>query len=154
MKKIIIGLEDIKMNTEYLHTLSFKEYGFFSFFITLIYSLLIDPIIFHFFVIPKIEKRVGEKLPYLNPLYNMQIFAKWFMPPLDIALSIVTNYCIYKLNGKKPGKMWGYNLKSYCALQHIKYDITQASRIEIFFSFLSAINMLNFCLIIIIGFIK
>ncbi len=58
---------------------------------------IIDPIAFKFFIIPKIEKRLGEKLQYKNPIYKWQIFSSWFMPPVDIAPTIVFHCLTWKI---------------------------------------------------------
>jgi len=114
----------------------------------LIDFLIIFPIIFHLLIIPKIEKRIGEKLKYKMPIYNWQIFAKWFTPPVDIGMAIFIKYLIWKILNRSPGKIWGFNPNNPHALMQVDYDIRQASYTEIVISFLVIIHIFIFiCLV-------
>ncbi len=109
--------------------------------IVFINFMIVLPIVFKFFIIPKIEKRIGEKLQYKNPIYRWQIFSSWFMPPVDIAPTIISHYLIWKIKKRPPGKIFGFNPKSYSALVRIPYDVRQATWLEIAMSFLVIVNI-------------
>ena len=124
------------------------------FIIGLIYFLIAAPIIFHLFIIPKIEKRLGKKLQYKQVIYQWQVFAKWFVPVMDIGFFITILYLTWKITGKKKIEIWEKVTANAYALAQTNYDIAEASYFEIFMSFLSVIYMFYFGVIMVIQLIK
>ncbi len=119
----------------------FQFWSIYLIIIMFINFFIILPIIFKFIIIPKIEKRIGEKLKYLMSIYRWQIFSSWFVPPADVGFTISIQYFIWKIKKRPPGKLWGYNENTNFALQRVNYDVRQASRLEISMSFLAMANM-------------
>ncbi len=119
----------------------FNSIGFLVF---LINSLIILPIIFNFFVIPNIEKRLGKKLEFSRFIYWGKS-SIWFSAHLDIGHSIFAKYLIWKIWGKvRVG-----NPKVVYALYQLNYDIREASKFEIIMSFWTTLNSLLFFAVII-----
>jgi|GEM_PF-4803126 len=122
-------------------------FNFFNFFILLPYT-------FRFYIVPKIEKRIGEKLPFAMTLYQTQPFSKFFGRPFDIGQAIMNKYLIWKFTGKTDTGIWGGARIPYSsfAIMHVNYDIRDASFIEIFMSFLEIFNTLSFFIILFVAF--
>jgi hypothetical protein len=114
----------------------------------MIISFIILPAIFNFYLIPKIEKRINEKLQYNSIFYKIQIFSRWFYPPLDIGVDIFIKYCIWKITHKLPGNKYGYNPKNPTPLMQAHYDISKASKLEIISAFFVIANTLLFFFLI------
>ena len=103
--------------------------------------LVICPIIFDFFIIPKIERRLRENLKYKLTIYNWQVFARWFVPPIDIAPTIFCQYLIWKFKKQAPKNS---NSSMLSALKQSSYDVSKASRFEIIMSFFVMFNIVIF----------
>lgn len=101
------------------------------------------PIIFNFFIIPKIEKKTGKKLEFA-PYWNAFLFGNFIIGYAEIVEYIIIKY--FALRFKKNPDAIRVNRKF--ALEKIKYDIRTASNFEIKMSFIAAINVLlaAFCL--------
>lgn len=127
----------------------FHAWAFYISIFTMLNFIFIFPIIFHAFVIPKIEKRLGKKLNFKQVIYKWQIFSSWFQPPVDIGMFISILYVTWKLTGEKVIKRWERDTTNAYALAQTNYDISQASFLELLMSFLSYLNMLIFGFILI-----
>lgn len=112
--------------------------------------LLIFPVIFNFYLIPKIEKKLCVKLQYRLEVYKLQSFSRWFVKPFDVGLVIVAQYLILKLKGS-PSKFWFNNPNNTLALASTQYDIRGASCAEIIVSFLVVLDV---CLFLILSFLS
>lgn len=89
----------------------------------IIYFLCASPLLYRWWIIPKIEKRYGKKLVFNYPIYRMNFF-----PPIDLEVS---QYIVFALFGyiRKENK--------YEALPKINYDVKTASKSEIIVSFIT-----------------
>lgn len=105
-------------------------------FFAVINSMLIFPIIFNYLLIPKIEKRIGQKLNFCLAMYNGYLFGKFFCRYIEIMYSILILYFRFKLTRNPKDK----KLASFFALGQIDYQISTASPFEIIMSFLGLIN--------------
>ena len=107
-------------------------------------SMLSMPFLFTFYIIPKIEKRVGKKLEFVMPNYYLLPGSKFVTGYFEISWCIIKKYLMWKLNklnynSIKPNSKW--------ALWRSNYRIEGASRFEIFISFFALINIILFFLI-------
>jgi hypothetical protein len=96
------------------------------------YVVFIAPILFRFWIIPKIEDRFGK---YLRPSYESMpvAFAKWGVPPLALSC-----YIVFKYFGKELWAMTNPRVDSmFFMLKKINYDIKKASKAEIIMSFIT-----------------
>ena len=109
-----------------------------------IYSVFIAPLLFKFWIIPKIEKRYDTKLVFDNPTYCMLPFSRWTMPPHEISLWLVDEL-LFK--GKH------YKNKKFVALNKINYDIKTISKAEIIMALITFIGIVYFLLAVIVFFI-
>jgi hypothetical protein len=94
--------------------------------------LIIAPPIFRFWIIPKIEDRVGVNLT-VDPTRYIVPFPTWGMSPFEIPTYIVCKYIGCDLKGVRnpmPGTF-------YDSLKKANYDIKKASKEEIIISFIS-----------------
>lgn len=107
-----------------------------------LYLVLIAPIVFNYFIIPKIEKKIGSKLEFIN-WYEFYLFGKFSFRFAEIVSYIIIKYIALKLK-KDPHKI---KINSKMALMKINYDIKEASSIEIVMSFLTIISGLLFFII-------
>lgn len=132
-----------------LHVISNLPFWCVAFIVIGINTLIIFPIIFNCFIIPKIEKKVGQKLEFISASYIFvstyyyliggEVLGKY----CEIAMYIVIKYLASKF-GKK------LNNKSRNALQSINYDIKRASRFELVMSFAVFLNIIFAFLLVII----
>ena len=106
-----------------------------------LYFLIIDPFIYHYWIIPIIQKRYKEKLIFDMPTYGLILLPGWFMPPTEIGFYIVCKYFGWEIPLTR---------NCYAALKKIAYDIKMATKAEIVISF---ITVINFFLIIILAII-
>jgi hypothetical protein len=93
------------------------------------YGLVISPIIFNYFLIPKIEKKIGKKLGH-HPFLDYIFLGVWSCRQNEIAIYII-NRCWALMVRNDHG------LPMYCnrfALKKVGYTIDMASKAEIFFS--------------------
>jgi hypothetical protein len=97
------------------------------------YFLIVDPFIYHCWIIPIIEKRYKEKLIFDMPGYGIVLLPGWFMPPSQIGVYIVFKYLGWRI---------ALINNPYAALKRINYDIKTASKAEIVMSFITVINFL------------
>ena len=103
-----------------------------------LYIVFIAPLIFRFWIIPKIENRYkGVILVFDNPVYTCAPFSNWGIPPLEISLYIFCKYMGWEIPLTK---------NSHTALKKINYDINTASKAEIVMSFTSVFFII--CVII------
>jgi hypothetical protein len=117
---------------------------FYGWTISVVNFIVILPLTFNLYIIPKIEQRIGKKLQFNAVMYKVQIFSKWFYPPLEIGLDIVIKYLIWKITGNLPGDRWGYNPKDPSPLRQVHYDISQAPCFEIIMGFVAVLDTLLF----------
>lgn len=100
----------------------------------LIMMLIVYPIIYNYFVIPKIENRTGKKLEYTSfcyvylSNYLWPIGGKKIAKYVDVGPYICSEYTYWKFKIR-------FKIDPLCSLARIGYDITKASRLEIVTSF-------------------
>ena len=103
--------------------------------------------LYSFYIIPKIEKRLGKKLEFVLFGYNMNPLSK-FYTYIEISWCIVRKYLMWKFNiGAKSKYFTHYNVvKPNCkwALWRSTYRIEDASWFEILISFYATINIICF----------
>jgi hypothetical protein len=95
------------------------------------YITVVSPVIFNYFIIPKIEKKLGHCIGY-HPLLNGIFMGKWMCRQNEIAMYILNRYWAYLIRGDR-------GLPKFCdrfALKKAGYTIDMISRTEIFVSFL------------------
>ena len=99
---------------------------------------IILPLIFNFFLIPKIEKKIGKKLEYKHYIYQVALFGSFFGRYIEISYYMVVKFIASKL-GFDPNKV---NLGKLLALQSVNYNIEEASYVEVGISFFALGNIL------------
>jgi len=107
-------------------------FGFFMFFGG-IYFLTIGPIIFKFWIIPRIEKQYNCKLYFDNPAYDYVVCKDWGSPVLEMSFGIFSRYFGRKI----------FINRKYDALYKINYDIERAGKLEIIISFISVFMFIS-----------
>ena len=106
-----------------------------------IYIVNISPLIFNYYLIPRIEKKIGRKL-IPHPLLKNIAFGKWMFHQNEIAVYLINRYYAFKFKGDR-------GLPKYCNRFDLKkagYTIDMASRAEIFFSFLWLFSIVVVCI--------
>jgi len=103
-------------------------------FFTAIYQIIIMPIVFNYFIIPKLESKIGKKLEYRS-YYNFFLFGNWSFKSIEIANYIFLRYLFLKII---PNYKWRYKNS---ALAKVNYDIRTASKFEIVVSVFSMLNL-------------
>jgi len=98
-------------------------------------------------VIPKIEKRIGQKLNFCLAMYNGYLFGKFFCRYIEIMYSVLILYFRFKLTGNSKDK----KIASFFALGQIDYQIPTASRFEIVMSFLALLNAITLAIAFIVA---
>jgi len=105
-------------------------------------GLTFFPLIFNWFIIPEIEKKVGKKLEYRLWIYK----GRWF-PKLSYYLEIAAYIVILYLRKKIGRPLLKKRLPPEVALINAKYEIEMVSRKELMWSFFTVINGILFFLI-------
>ncbi len=105
----------------------------FIIFFCVTFFVFVEPFIYHYWIIPKIESRYKMKLVFNMPGYGLVLFPEWFLAPGEIAMYIVFKYL---------GLGMPLTKNPYAALKKINYDIKTASKAEIRMSFITVINFL------------
>jgi hypothetical protein len=93
------------------------------------YMTIVSPIIFNYFIIPKIEKKLGHKIGH-HPLLDGIFIGKWMYGDIEIAMYICNRFFAYIIRGDR-------GLPKFCnryALKKANYTIDMMSKIEIFMS--------------------
>lgn len=110
------------------------------------YMLVISPIIFNFYLIPNIEKRIGKYLRY-DPLWGYMFLGMWMMPAFEVSGYIVRRYFALVFKGEHglPEK------RNRFALKKIGFTIDMATKFEIIMSFAYIINVIIIGVFAIIG---
>lgn len=93
-----------------------------AFLLSVIVWICIMPIVFNFFVIPKIEKRIRKKLTFPFKLYNTYPFGKYFGKHFEIAFYIFLKFL--RINREPP-------TFALSKTNNVEYDIKNASKFEI-----------------------
>ncbi len=101
--------------------------------LSMVYGLIISPLIFRFYIIPRIEKKVGYKLIY-HPYVGFMPFAA---RSIEVSSYIIKIYRDYKKTGYR-GVPDYYN--SY-SLKRVWYTVDKLSKAEVFFSYALKINL-------------
>jgi hypothetical protein len=110
----------------FFKSLTFGEWLKVMFPVEAIYWLLIGPILFKLWIIPRIEKRYHKKILYNYPAYFIPS-TRWAFPHIEISLYIFAKYM-----------GWPKLLKSpYLSLTKLNYDVSTASKAEIVMSFVA-----------------
>ena len=104
------------------------------------------PIIYNFFIIPSIEKKVGKKLGY-HPFLSLSPWGKLINRPLEISAYIRNRYKAFK-KYNEIGLPAGYNSFS---LKQVGYTINMMSKFEIFMSYWVQLNLRVTVIAFIIG---
>ena len=102
-------------------------------------NMLSMPFLFTFYIIPKIEKRLGKKLEFVMLNYNLLPGNKFLAGYFEISWCIVKKYLMWKLkksnfNEVRPSSKW--------SLWRSNYRIEDASRFEIFIGFFALTNII------------
>ncbi len=102
--------------------------GLFLIFFAII-DFIVMPIVFYFFIIPKIEKQIGQKLEFTLRIYDFS--------PLGFLVRYgeVASYIVKKQLGLK------IKPNSQLALAKVHYDISLCSRADIIWSFIAQISI-------------
>ncbi|MDX2164464.1 MAG: hypothetical protein SFW07_03495 [Gammaproteobacteria bacterium] len=103
---------------------------------TLILGFLIMPMVFNFYLIPKIENKIGKKLGF-SPVLNLFPYGRYLNRWVEISKYILKLYIDYKKTGKCSLPA-GYDRAS---LKQAGYTIDMVSKEEIFYSFVAQINL-------------
>jgi hypothetical protein len=114
-----------------IYSWTLEKYYCFLLLFTGIYEVILAPIIFRFWIIPKIENRYGIILKFDSPAYRFDWSAFWIVPPIEISFYI---YCTYM-------GWFKIRKKKYSALGKINYDIQSASRAEIIMCWITLLNI-------------
>jgi hypothetical protein len=105
-------------------------------------------VIFCFYVMPEIEKRLKRKLDYVSNPYRVAYVTTKFGPIAKImeCYYIIVKYLMYKKNKKT--SLNESKFDKYCsavfALATPEYKIEEATKLEIFISFFTVISALMF----------
>ena len=115
-------MEHIKNIFYFLCSYPWEFYYFSLILFVGVYVVLIAPILFRLWIIPKIEKRYQSKLKFDGPVYWYGDWsASWGLPPIEMSLYAFLVYIGWlKIQRNK-----------YMALAKINYDIKTASKAEI-----------------------
>ena len=89
--------------------------------------MLIAPLIFRFWIIPKVENRYRTVLK-LDPSLYMAYCPSWGIPPLEMSVYVFCKFIKWeRLNGLRNPQLGTF----FFELKRINYDIKTASRAEI-----------------------
>lgn len=103
--------------------------------LNIIYGLIISPLICRFYIVPKIEKKVGRKIGY-SFILDILPFGRFFDRDIEISRYIIDRYYAFKKRGER-GVPYGY--ESF-ALKHVGYTIEMISKAELIFAFSERIS--------------
>jgi hypothetical protein len=104
--------------------------------LSFVLKFLISPLICRFYILPKIEKKVGEKLDY-SPILDLTPFGGFLNRDIEISNYILNRYYAYKKCGDY-GLPFGLNK---VGLKQVGYTIKMVSKSELIFSFFVRINL-------------
>lgn len=107
----------------------------------MLYLSIICPLLYKFWIIPKIGDRYHTRLLFNNPHY-FGATSRWHIPPYEVSIFIVAKYLNFR---KFPVK------SAHAPMQNINYDVTKAPKSEIFMSFFTLINFISFIFMIILA---
>lgn len=111
----------------------YPDYFVLLMFFSGIYLLFIGPIIFTFWIIPRIERRYKVRLKVDEAAYYYVPFANWQMPVFAISSYVFFKY----IKCDTPAMKRPLENTFTSILKKIKYDVGAASRAEIVVSFIS-----------------
>jgi hypothetical protein len=109
--------------------------GAILFFVPAINTLLIFPIVFKYYIIPNIEKRLGTKIVTWPVLMYAYALGRFTLPSALTAKSIFRAYLRYKFQG--------YSGEARGVLSNLGYSIKIMTKFEIVMSFLVQLNFLS-----------
>lgn len=107
--------------------------GFFTFF-AVFNGTVIFPIVYNYFLIPKLEKRIGKRIVWPSMLKYI-VFGRFMCPSGLVARDTLMLYFKYKFKGYK-------GLLKNGVLKDVGYTIDSATKSEIRWSILLHLNML------------
>jgi len=114
-------------------------------------ALVTFPILFHLFVIPRLEKTLEMKLEFKRPDYSARnrIWRRFAGVPMDVGLYISIKYLLLILR-RDTLKI---KIRPYSSLQKINFPVQDASKIGIILSLLFLINLVTLCTMTILAYI-
>lgn len=112
-------------------------------FIWILMNTSINILIFNIYIIPKIEKKVGQKLIYESQYYLLThkmhpLAGKYIGQATEIMIYIFTYYMLWKF-GKYGWKI--NHVEPTYALSKVNYKIETASKLEVFLTFCFSFNV-------------
>lgn len=102
-----------------------------------IICILIIPIIFNYFIIPNIERKVGERLEFRD-YWDYFLFGNFMYRHIEIISYLAIKYLAFKFKGNQDA----FKINPKFSLSKINYRIEDASRFEIVMSFVAIINVI------------
>lgn len=102
----------------------------------LIFQFVIFPLVCEFYIVPRIEEKVGKKLGY-SYILNLVPFGKYFNRNIEISSYILDRYYAFKKRGERSVPFG----KERFSLKHVGYTIDMVSKPELIFAFLVSINL-------------
>jgi len=105
--------------------------------ISAVIGVVIMPIIFNCFVIPKIEKKVMCKLK-TRPIYNYFLFGNFTFKYIDVVGHLAWKYLAWKIKGNSEV----VKMSADYGLGRVNYRIENASKFELLMTLLACANFL------------
>lgn len=93
-----------------------------------IYYILIGPVLYNYFLIPRIEARVNQKIRFSGPIYKLIPGANWTHKQIDVGYGIF----LKSLGSDSIGKFGKSNV-----VKKINYKPDNAPKMEIIISWLT-----------------
>ena len=124
------------------------QLGFFIIFMLVFSSLLgfiFFPLIFNYFIIPRIELRLGKKLEEWGSAIEMLNFSGKFAAKCAVVASCIFFQCLILKFSKDPGlgiEKFNQKRSRFTDLAKANYDVRDAPRYEVVFGFLAMTNLL------------
>jgi len=118
------------------------QLGFFIIFMLVFSSLLgfiFFPLIFNYFIIPRIELRLGKKLEEWGSAIEMLNFSGKFAAKCAVVASCIFFQCLILKFSKDPGlgiEKFNQKRSRFTDLAKANYDVRDAPRYEVVLSFL------------------
>jgi hypothetical protein len=115
--------------------------------ITGLNMLIIFPIFFHLFVIPRLEKISGMKFEFNRPGSSKFAFKRFMGVTTDVGLYISVKFLLLIMH-----RNWvKIKIRPYSSLQKINFPVQKASKTAIILSLLYLINFLTFLIMLILA---
>lgn len=137
MSELISNIQSFLLDPLGFSTFCIVLSGFFFF--------IVFPIVFHFKIIPDIERRLGRKIERWGVLVEMWALGKYTGAHLEVANFAVHQYFLVKLckNSDKAIEKFNKRRKPLDTdLARLGYDVRQAPKFEIIMSFLVVVSLM------------